>query len=154
MHCAQYDSPLGPLCLRSNGVALVSLHFGPAEEQGETTVFSDAFRWLDAYFSGVELPRPRIFLSATPFRLNVWEQCAAVPYGQTRSYSELARAAGCPGASRAVGTALAHNPLLIIIPCHRVIPASGSVGQYAAGSALKRQLLELETNQRPGKTLG
>ena len=144
MHCAQYDSPLGPLCLRSNGVALVSLHFGPAEEQGETTVFSEAFRWLDAYFSGVELPRPRIFLSATPFRLNVWEQCAAIPFGHTLSYGELARAMGCPGAARAVGSALAHNPLLIIIPCHRVLPASGEIGRYAAGSALKRLLLERE----------
>ena len=144
MHCAQYDSPLGPLCLRSNGVALVSLHFGPAGVQGETAVFSDAFRWLDAYFSGVELPRPRIFLSATPFRLNVWQQCAAIPFGHTLSYGELARAMGCPGAARAVGSALAHNPLLIIIPCHRVLPASGEIGRYAAGSALKRLLLERE----------
>lgn len=154
MHCAQYDSPLGPLVLRSNGTALTSMQFGSAVEQGDKTVFADAFRWLDAYFSGVELPRPSVFLSTSPFRLKVWEQCSDIPYGQSRSYSELARAAGCPGASRAVGTALAHNPLLIIIPCHRVIPASGSVGQYAAGRALKRQLLELETNQRPGKTLG
>ena len=144
MHCAQYDSPLGPLCLRSNGVALVSLHFGAADEQGETAVFSDAFRWLDAYFSGVELPRPRIFHSATPFRLNVWEQCASIPFGHTLSYGELARAMGCPGAARAVGAALAHNPLLIIIPCHRVLPASGEIGRYAAGSALKRLLLERE----------
>ena len=144
MHCAQYDSPLGPLCLRSNGVALVSLHFGPAEEQGETTVFSEAFRWLDAYFSGVELPRPRIFLSATPFRLNVWEQCVSIPFGTTLSYGELARAMGCPGAARAVGSALAHNPLLIIIPCHRVLPASGETGRYAAGEIFKQRLLDVE----------
>lgn len=154
MHCAQYDSPLGPLVLRSNGTALTSLQFGTAAEQGDKTVFADAFRWLDAYFCGVELPRPRVFLSASPFRLKVWEQCSAIPYGQSRSYSELARAAGCPGASRAVGTALAHNPLLILIPCHRVIPASGQIGQYAAGNALKRQLLELENDLRPGKPFG
>ncbi len=144
MHVARYDSPLGPLCLRSNGAALTALRFGSAEEQGKAAVFADAFRWLDAYFSGVELPRPRIFLSASPFRLHVWEQCAAIPYGQTRTYGELARAAGCPGAARAVGTAMAHNPLLIIIPCHRVIPASCGVGQYAAGGALKRQLQQRE----------
>ena len=154
MHCAQYDSPLGPLVLRSNGTALTSMQFGSAVEQGDKTVFADAFRWLDAYFSGVELPRPSVFLSTSPFRLKVWEQCSAIPYGQSRSYGELARAVGCPGAARAVGTALSHNPLLILIPCHRVIPASRQIGQYAAGNALKRQLLELETNQRPGKTLG
>lgn len=144
MHCAQYDSPLGPLCLRSNGVALVSLHFGAAEEQGETAVFSDAFRWLDAYFNGVELPRPRIFLSATPFRLNVWEQCVSIPFGSTLSYGEFARAMGCPGAARAVGSALAHNPLLIIIPCHRILPASGETGRYAAGEIFKQRLLDVE----------
>lgn len=144
MHCAQYDSPLGPLCLRSNGVALVSLHFGAAEEQGETTVFLEAFRWLDAYFNGEELPRPRIFLSATPFRLNVWQQCVSIPFGSTISYGELARAMGCPGAARAVGSALAHNPLLIIIPCHRVLPASGETGRYAAGEIFKQRLLDVE----------
>lgn len=154
MHCAQYDSPLGPLVLRSNGTALTTLQFGTAAEQGNKTVFAHAFRWLDAYFCGVELPRPRVCLSASPFRLKVWEQCSAIPYGQTRSYGELARAAGFPGAARAVGTALSHNPLLIIIPCHRVIPASGGVGQYASGGALKCQLLVLENDRRAGKMPG
>ena len=144
MHCAQYDSPLGPLVLRSNGTALTSLQFGTEAEQGDKTVFADAFRWLDAYFNGVELPRPRIFLSASPFRLNVWQQCVSIPFGSTLSYGKLARAMGCPGAARAVGSALAHNPLLIIIPCHRVLPASGETGRYAAGSALKRLLLDEE----------
>ena len=125
-------------------MALTSLHFGAAEEQGETAVFLEAFRWLDAYFSGVELPRPRIFLSATPFRLNVWEQCVSIPFGTTLSYGELARAMGCPGAARAVGSALAHNPLLIIIPCHRVLPASGETGRYAAGEIFKQRLLDVE----------
>lgn len=144
MHCTQYDSPLGPICLRSNGVALTSLHFGSAAQPGDAAVFADAFRWLDAYFSGVELPRPVLALSASPFRRKVWEQCAAIPYGQTRTYAEMACAAGRPGAARAVGTALAHNPLLIIIPCHRVVPASGGFGQYAAGSHLKQLLLQRE----------
>lgn len=144
MHCTQYDSPLGPICLQSNGMALTSLQFGSAEEQGNRALFTDAFRWLDDYFCGIELPRPVLALSASPFRLKVWNQCAAIPYGQTRTYAEMARAAGSPGAARAVGTALAHNPLLIIIPCHRVIPASGGVGQYAAGSHLKQLLLQRE----------
>lgn len=144
MHCTQYDSPLGPICLQSNGMALTSLQFGSAEEQGNRALFTDAFRWLDAYFCGIELPLPVLALSASPCRLKVWNQCAAIPYGQTRTYAEMARAAGSPGAARAVGTALAHNPLLIIIPCHRVIPASGGVGQYAAGSHLKQLLLQRE----------
>lgn len=144
MHCVQYDSPLGPLVLRSNGTALTALQFGTAEEHGNKAVFADAFRWLDAWFQRVEHPRPNLSMTGSSFRLKVWEQCMLIPFGQTLSYGELACRVGCLGAARAVGTALAHNPLLIIVPCHRVLPASGGVGQYAAGSTLKRLLLERE----------
>lgn len=144
MHVAQYDSPLGPLALRSNGIALTSLRFGAAEEQGDSAVFQEAFRWLDAYFQGTPLPLPRLALSGSSFRLKVWQQCVAIPYGMSCSYSELARAAGHPGAARAVGSALAANPLLILIPCHRVLPAGGGIGNYAAGRAVKQLLLERE----------
>lgn len=144
IHRAQYDSPLGPLALCSNGAALTAMRFGTSAAHGDSSVFAAAFHWLDAYFGGVELPRPAFSVSATPFRLNVWQQCAAIPYGETCRYGELARSLGAPGAARAVGTALAANPLLILIPCHRVLPAGGGIGNYAAGSALKQRLLERE----------
>lgn len=144
MHCALYESPLGLLTLRSNGDALYSLQFGAAEEQGDRAVFLHTFHWLDAWFQGVELPRPHLLMRGSPFCLKVWEHCMSIPMGQTRSYGELARAVGRPGAARAVGTALRHNPLLIIIPCHRVLPAAGGIGQYVAGPTLKRLLLQQE----------
>ncbi len=144
MHCALYDSPLGPLTLRSDGDALVSLQFGTGLVQGDEMVFRETFRWLDAWFQGVELPRPKLRMYGASFRLTVWEQCMSIPLGQTLSYGALACRMGCPGAARAVGTALARNPLLIIVPCHRVLPVSGGVGRYAAGSTLKRLLLERE----------
>lgn len=145
MHCARYDSPLGPLALRSNGRALTSLQFGIEEEQGDKAVFADAFRWLDAYFSGLVLPLPALSYTGSSFRVQVWQQCCAILYGKTCTYGQLAQSIGNPWAARAVGTALAHNPLLIMIPCHRVLPSGGGVGHYAAGSALKQQLLQWET---------
>lgn len=144
MHCAQYDSPLGLLCLRSNGTALTSLQFGAAEEQGDSDAFAAVFRWLDAYFRGEVLPLPHLAPEGTPFQQKVWQQCTAIPYGCTCTYGELARFVDQPGAARAVGSALAHNPLLIMVPCHRVLPATGGIGRYAAGIARKQGLLVLE----------
>jgi len=80
----------------------------------------------------------------TPFQRRVWAEAAAIPYGQTRTYRELARRIGRPGAARAVGQALGANPLPILIPCHRVIAADGRLGGYTGGRHLKRWLLDLE----------
>ena len=145
MHRVQYDSPLGPLVLRSNGAALTSLQFGAAAGQGNAGVFTDAFRWIDAYFAHKSAELPRLALVGTPFRLRVWQQCLSIPRGHTMSYGEMAAAIGQPGAARAVGSALGANPLLLMIPCHRVLPAGGGIGGYAAGAAVKRVLLEWES---------
>ena len=148
-----YDSPVGRLSLIGEGDYLISLALPyspvPLMMERETPVLREARKQLDAYFAGrlreFDLP---LRLEGTPFRLKVWEQQQQIPYGQVISYGELARRIGQPGASRAVGGANRHNPIAIIVPCHRVIAADGSQGGYSgncSGSAeLKRTLLELE----------
>ena len=85
---------------------------------------------------------------ATPFRRAVWEAARAIPYGETWSYGEMARRVGKPGASRAVGQALAKNPLPIVVPCHRVIGKDGSLTGFEGGLEMKRRLLEIEASSR------
>ncbi len=80
----------------------------------------------------------------TPFQQKVWQELAKIPYGQTISYKDLAAKANAKLAARAVGTAMAKNPLCIILPCHRVLPVSGKVGNYAGGPAIKSKLLKIE----------
>jgi len=101
---------------------------------------------LDAYFSGrpVSFTIPIWFAWGTPFQRAVWEAIRTIPYGQTRSYSWLARAVGRPRAYRAVGQAVKANPMPIIIPCHRVVRADGTIGGFTPGLELKIRLLELE----------
>jgi len=100
---------------------------------------------LTQYFAGTRqdfgLP---ITMEGTAFQLAVWFACRDIPYGETRTYGELAAMAGYPGAARAVGTAMAENPLPILVPCHRVIPSRGGIGRYSGGEALKKALLDLE----------
>jgi len=84
------------------------------------------------------------FLSGTPFEKNIWNTAQKIPYGQTLSYGELASKSGYPGAGRAAGSALGKNPLIFIIPCHRIIKSDGSLGGFSAGTCLKKRLLDLE----------
>ena len=100
---------------------------------------------LQEYFAG----RRRLFdlplnPKGTAFQREVWHALEQIPYGETRSYSEIAAAIGRPGAARAVGSANRANPLPIVVPCHRVVPASGGVGEYAFGAKMKEALLALE----------
>jgi methylated-DNA-[protein]-cysteine S-methyltransferase len=110
-----------------------------------TPVLRAAAAQLAEYFAGkrrtFDLP---LAPHGTPFQLAVWSALRAIPYGETRNYAELARAIGRPTASRAVGAANGKNPLGIIVPCHRVIGASGALTGYAGGLSAKRWLLELE----------
>ncbi len=82
--------------------------------------------------------------SGTPFQRKVWNATRTIPYGQTRTYAQIAKQIGHPKAVRAVGTALGKNPVCIVVPCHRVVPSSGGIGYYAYGTAMKRWLLEHE----------
>jgi methylated-DNA-[protein]-cysteine S-methyltransferase len=101
---------------------------------------------LDAYFAGERRDFDlQLAPEGTPFRQEVWSALRDIPYGETRSYGQLAAQIGRPGAARAVGLANGRNPIAIVVPCHRVIGSNRSLTGYAAGVERKRQLLELET---------
>ncbi|MEK8145667.1 methylated-DNA--[protein]-cysteine S-methyltransferase [Streptomyces sp. M10(2022)] len=147
------DSPYGPLTLVATDGTLAGLymtdqrHRPPEETFGDPDPrpFAEAARQLDAYFAGglraFDLP---LRLDGTPFQRGVWAQLRQIPYGETRSYGELAGQLGKPGASRAVGLANGKNPIGIIVPCHRVVGASGSLTGYGGGLDRKQRLLAFE----------
>ena len=112
--------------------------------------FPDAVEQLAAYFAG-ELTDfdLNLELAGTAFQRRVWAALQTIPYGETRSYGEIAIQIGAPGASRAVGLANGRNPIGIIVPCHRVIGASGDLTGYGGGLDRKRALLELEKSRKP-----
>lgn len=117
-----------------------------ADIAAEPSAFRDVADQLAAYFAG-ELTEFDLALdpSGTPFQLTVWAALRTIPYGQTRSYADIARQIGSPTASRAVGLANGRNPISIIVPCHRVIGANGSLTGYGGGIERKRALLDLES---------
>lgn len=147
-------SPLGPLMLTADDEGLTGLHmdsgkYGPlAPRVGwveDAAPFVDVAGQLDEYFAGdrTEFDVP-MHPTGTPFQLEVWQALTTIPYGEVRSYGEIAQQLGRPGASRAVGLANGHNPIAVIVPCHRVIGASGSLTGYGGGLERKRLLLDLE----------
>ena len=129
--------------------ALASACPAPARQR-DLPVFAEARRWLDIYFSGQKPAfTPPLLMRATPFRKDVWEILLTIPYGKTATYGEIATALaqkrGVPRMSaQAVGNAVGHNAISLIIPCHRVIGANGNLTGYAAGLARKAWLLDLE----------
>jgi methylated-DNA-[protein]-cysteine S-methyltransferase len=152
------ESPIGRIVLAGNDGALS--HVGlpesrkplaiPQEWRRDSDSFAEARRQFDAYFSG-SLREFTLKLSpqGTEFRLRVWEALCTIPYACTISYAELARRIGNPKASRAVGLANGANPLSIIMPCHRVIGANGSLTGYGGGLKAKQYLLDLEQRHAP-----
>ena len=140
-------SPLGMLTLTAERDALVSLDFGTltASKASEDKLLRAAEEELRAYFKGqlrcFSLP---LAPEGTLFQQKVWRALLEIPYGETRSYGEIAKAIGSPRASRAVGRANHQNPLPILIPCHRVIGADGSLTGYGGGLTIKEQLLKIE----------
>lgn len=145
------DSPIGGLRLHSSAGLVTAIDFG-AEPRGRPThdpVLDLAERQLTAYFAG-ELTRFDLPLASdgTEFQQKVWAELQRIPYGETASYGDIARRLGYePVISRAVGAANGANPLPIVVPCHRVIGADGSLTGYAGGLERKKILLDLE---RPG----
>ena len=144
-----FSSPIGPLTLHAENGAITGVWMEDdphlAERRDDTPPLEDARRQLEAYFAGelrdFDLP---IAPAGSQFQLRVWEELRAIPYGETISYGELARRVGDPGAARAVGLANGKNPLPVIVPCHRVIGADGSLTGFGGGLDRKRRLLELE----------
>ena len=152
MHLHEIDSPLGRLGLvtTSAGLAKVLFETDGVEEAREACAPApsapQAAVELEEYFAGRrrEFTVPLDFRFVRGFREGVLHELAQVPFGETITYGGLARAVGNPRAVRAVGGACAHNPLPVFIPCHRVLPASGTVGNYRGGTEAKRFLLALE----------
>ena len=159
----RYDSPIGSMTMTSNGTALTGLWFDGQKCFAVTLsehyvekllpVFEDTKIWLDTYFNG-KIPDfvPELCLQPTPFRKAVWDILLTIPYGQTMTYGRiagiLAQQTGKKISPQAVGGAAGHNPVSIIIPCHRVVGADGSLTGYAGGIDRKRFLLELEGYNR------
>jgi O-6-methylguanine DNA methyltransferase len=133
----------------SRKTALSEIKELAADAGEDTSVFSDLPNRLQRYFNGEKiLFTDRLDLSgATTFQRAVWKATLSIPYGETRTYAWVAQQMGKPRALRAVGKALARNPLPIIVPCHRVIASSGNLGGFSGGLALKKRLLELEAGR-------
>ena len=154
-YISHYDSPLGRITMGSDGEALIGLwfddqkHFGAnlekeQRQQDDLPIFDLTRQWLDIYFSG-KAPQftPPLQIRASDFRKQVWKQLLNIPFGQTTTYGEIAKSLGGSSAI-AVGGAIAHNAISLIIPCHRVIASDGNLRGYAGGLDRKRWLLEME----------
>lgn len=165
-----FESPLGCILLAADEIGLTGLWFegqkyyartlDAEHEERELPVFRETRRWLDIYFSGREPDfMPPVHMTGTDFQVRVWELLRKIPYGQTLTYGEIARRLsaeekGCEAedgmvtartSARAVGGAVGHNKISIIIPCHRVVGADGNLTGYAGGIERKIKLLELES---------
>lgn len=155
-----YQSPLGGMTLASDGNALTGLWFDNQKyfavtlddecEEKELPVFAEAERWLDIYFEGREPDfTPPLRMKTTPFRKRVWEIMLTIPYGKTMTYGEIAKMIAqekglASMSAQAVGGAVGHNAISLIIPCHRVVGSDGSLTGYAGGIERKQKLLEME----------
>jgi methylated-DNA-[protein]-cysteine S-methyltransferase len=151
------ESPIGYLTLAGRGSVLTNLRmvdqtYEPdrADWSPDPRAFDAAAEQLTAYFAGeltdfdIELE-----LHGTEFQRRVWQALRTIPYGETRSYGEIAEQIGAPGSARAVGWANGHNPIAIVVPCHRVIGANGSLTGFGGGLDRKRALLGLEKLHAP-----
>ena len=146
-----YETSYGSITIASSGSAIVALVFRESDVSGgkiEASSLTDlAVKQLEEYFAGkrrrFDLP---VNPSGTRFQEAVWKELLAIPYGETRSYKQIAQKIGKPKACRAVGMANNRNPISIIIPCHRVIGSNGALVGYGGGLEMKRKLLDLEKN--------
>ena len=148
-----YDSPLGKLLIVSDGEAVCRVLFhdnsdfssSQYQSDDDLTIFRDVRNWFDDYFKG---KNPQINFKLNPegteFRLRVWEMLCGIKYGETVTYGEIASRISPSMSAQAVGGAVGHNPIAIIIPCHRVLGANGKLTGYAGGIDRKIELLKLE----------
>lgn len=147
---AYYQSPLGILLITSNGVAITAIRFVDEKPQESPTsscpIIRKTIAQLEEYFDQkrCEFDLPLAPEGGTLFMQHVWSELLKIAYGTTTTYKQIATAYGNPKAFRAVGTAIGKNPIAIIVPCHRIVPASGGIGNYAYGKSIKNKLLKLE----------
>ncbi len=164
IHYTAVDSPVGWLYLARNDQGLISLTLGPeaksklfdylnrsyssAEVKASQPALKDEINQLEEYFAGQRMTFDLdLTLKGTDFQLQVWQMLETIPYGKTISYGDLAKMMDNPGGMRAVGAANGQNPIPIIVPCHRVIAADGSLGGFTGGLDIKRKLLDLEAQK-------
>ena len=163
MYYKIYHSPIGKLYLVSDGVYLTGCYLENQkyfpnklddwEENGNFEIFINSIDWLTKYFNGEnpDISNIKIKLEGTEFRLLIWEILKGIPYGETTTYKDIANEVAkkkklASMSAQAVGNAVAHNPLLIFIPCHRVVAKNKSLVGFAAGIENKKILLDLEEN--------
>ncbi|MCK5817504.1 MAG: methylated-DNA--[protein]-cysteine S-methyltransferase [Candidatus Marinimicrobia bacterium] len=152
-----YDSKVAKLYIVTQNSKIIAISFSALDEDYLNKLLKhpakeikggpaeDLAKQLDSYFLGKN-PKfnLQLQLHGTDFQKAVWMACASIPYGETRSYGDLAKMIGKPKAVRAVGTALSQNPIPLIIPCHRVLRSDGNLGGFAGGLVVKKALLDLE----------
>lgn len=149
VYCCFCHTPLGRMLLAQEEEELILVEFDATPlknwQQADTPLLVQAKAQLSEYFAGTrqEFTLP-LSPKGTPFQQKVWAALQTIPYGQTRSYGEIARQIGSPKAARAVGMANHHNPIAILIPCHRVVGQNGALTGYAGGLERKKALLQLE----------
>ena len=145
-----YRTPLGRVAIESDGTAITRFAFGPARLGGTlraSALTNKASSQVLEYLAGKrkEFDVP-YRAGGTPFQQEVWAAISSIPYGQTRTYAQIAQAIGRPKALQAVGQACGRNPVPLFVPCHRVVGSAGKLCGYAFGPAIKRFLLQLEAN--------
>jgi methylated-DNA-[protein]-cysteine S-methyltransferase len=152
---ARFRSPLGTLAVEVTDGGLCGIARGDggrpraAVTAAARAHLEAALGALDAYFAGASPRLPALDLRGSPFDLRVWAALLEIPFGETRTYGDLAARLGMPGAARAVGAANGRNPVWILVPCHRVVAAGGALGGYAGGLETKRWLLAHEAGHAP-----
>ena len=147
MEKSYFKSPIGIIEIVIENNTLISLKISDKFEKSEkeTDFIKDVKMQLDEYFSGKrKIFDIKINLNGTEFQKCVWNELKKIPYGKTKSYSEIAAAIGNKNAQRAIGNACSKNPIMIIIPCHRVISKNGNIGEFAYGSGIKQKLINIE----------
>ena len=149
MEKSYYKSPIGVLEIicENNALSSLKLAKNAVKSDNETTLINEIKTQLNEYFSGKrKLFDIKLKPKGTDFQKKVWKELNKTPFGKTKSYSEIAANIGNKNAQRAVGSACNKNPIMIIIPCHRVISKNGKLGGFAYGNSVKQKLLEIENN--------
>ena len=146
MNCAYYNTSFGLFKIVESDGAIVAIDYVQEARISEPSPLTDfAAAQLEEYFQGVrqgfELP---LNPQGTEFQKKVWQALCEIPYAQVRTYGQIAATVDCPKGARAVGMACHHNPVMIVIPCHRVVGANGQLTGYAGGLNIKKRLLEIE----------
>ena len=141
---------LGTVSISEDGEGMITGVYLPCSnlppmDQCETDALKEAAKQINQYLSGKRMEFDLdLYYDGSDFRCRVMEELNRIPYGEVRTYKQIAEAIGYPNSTRAVGTACSENPLPILVPCHRVVPSSGGIGNYSGGISMKRRLLDLE----------